>query len=260
MSEQHVYDEEQAERLAAIYTAPATVDRRQRMLELLDLDTGESVLSIGCGPGYEPAALAESVEEDGRVHGIDNSEEILAMAKDHCDDFPQVTLELADAADLPVPDGSFDAAVASLVYEYSPHVDDAVAELNRALRPGGRAALISTDWESTVWHSTDAERMDRVVDAFTDMFAYPRLGSQLTGYFESAGITVEHVEPYSNLLTDLDSYAGLMLELVKGQLEGDETIEQSEIEAWERDLRELDAAGETFFNLTYYLYIARKPE
>lgn len=260
MSEQHVYNDEQAERLAAVYTAPATVNRRQRMIELLDLQTGESVLSIGCGPGYEPAAIAEEVGESGRVYGIDNSEEILAMADDHCAEFPQVTVELADAADLPVPDERFDAAVASLVYEYSPRVDVAIAELDRALRPGGRAALISTDWASAVWHSTDANRMDRMLNTFTEMFADPRLGSRLTGHLTNTGLTVEHVEPYSNLLTDLDSYAGLMLDLMKGQLEDNEAIEQAEIEAWEQDLRALDEAGETFFNLTYYLYIARKPK
>lgn len=258
MSDRHVYDEEQAERLAAVYTASSTVDRRERLLELLDLDAGESVLSIGCGPGYEPAAIAEAVGIDGRVHGIDNSEDILAMAEDRCAEFPQVTLEHADAADLPVDDEAFDAAVASLVYEYSPTVEVALSELNRTLRPGGRAAILSTDWDSMVWHSTDAERMDRSIESFTEVYANPRMGSQLTSYLLDVGFTIEHVEPYSNLETDLDGYAGLVLELFKGQLEADETFDQSEIEAWERDLRGLDEAGETFLNLTYYLYLVRK--
>lgn len=260
MSDQHIYDEQQAERLAALYTAPSTMDRRQRMLELLDLDAGDSVLSIGCGPGYEPAAIAEAVGGDGRVHGIDNSEDVLAMAEDHCADLSHVTFDLADATDLPVSDDSFDAAVASLVYEYSPHVDDAVAELYRTLLPGGRAGLVSTDWNSTVWHSTDADRMDRVIDAWKDMYAHPRLGSQLTSYLREVGFTVEHVEPFSNLQTDLDGYAGLALDLIKGQVESDDTFDQSEIEAWERDLRRLEKAGDTFLNVTYYLYVVRKPE
>jgi len=119
---------------------------------------------------------------------------------------------------------------------------------------------MSTDGDSTVWHSTDADRMDRAIEAFTDIYANPRLGSRLTSFLLDAGFTVEHVEPYSNLATDLDGYAGLVLELFKGQLEADEAFDRSEIEAWERDLRDLDEAGETFLNLTYYLYIVRKPE
>lgn len=260
MSDQHVYAEEQAERLAAIYTAPATVDRRQRLMELLEPDAGDSVLSIGCGPGYEPAALADAVGTDGQVHGIDNSDDVLAMAKDHCADLSHVTLERADATDLPVPDESFDAVVASLVYEYTPRVDIAVAELERVLRPGGHAGLVSTDWESMIWHSTDADRMDRVIEVWKDVYANPRLGSQLTPYLRETGFTVEHVEPYSNLQTDLDTYGGLTLDLFKGQLEADERFDPSEIAAWEQDLREIDEAGDTFLNVTYYLYLVRKSE
>lgn len=260
MADQHVYEGKQADRLARAYTAPETVDRRQRVLELLGLAAGESVLSIGCGPGYEPAAIAEAVGDSGRVHSVDNSEAMLAMAEDHCAEHSHLTFELADATDLPVPDESFDAAVASLVYEYSPHVDAAVAELHRSLRPGGRAGLVSTDWDSTVWHSTDADRMDRMIEGFKDMYANPRLGSQLTPYLQQAGFTIEHVEPFTNLQTDLDGYAGLVLDVIKGQVQESETLDRSEIEAWEQDLREIDEADETFFNLTYYLYVARKPE
>lgn len=143
------------------------------------------------------------------------------MAADHCEEYPQVTFEHADAADLPVEDDRFDAAVASLVYEYSPRVDDAVAELHRVLRPGGRAALISTDWDSTVWHSSDPDRMDKAIEGFTDIYANPRLGSQLTSHLTNGGLSIEHVEPYSNLATDLDEYPELLLEFIKGQLKDD---------------------------------------
>jgi ubiquinone/menaquinone biosynthesis C-methylase UbiE len=79
MTDQHVYDEEEAKRVAAIYTAPSTVDRREWLMEHLDLEPGQSALSIGCGPGYEPEAMAERVGTEGRVFGIDNSEDVLAI-------------------------------------------------------------------------------------------------------------------------------------------------------------------------------------
>lgn len=43
------------------------------------------------------------------------------------------------------------------------------------------------------------------------------------------------MEPHSNLATDLDDYPELMLELIRGQLEDDESFNQDEIEAWEPD-------------------------
>lgn len=260
MSDQHVYDDEQAERLAAIYTAPATVERRQWILDHLDLAGGESVLSIGCGPGHEPAAIAKQVGETGHVHGIDNSEDVVAMAHDHCDEFPQVTITHADATELEVGDASFDAAIASLVYEYSPEVDTALAELYRALTPGGRAAVLAADWDSTVWHSSDPDRMDRAIEAWKDVYANPHLGSKLTTYVDETDFTIEQVAANSYLETDLDTYAGFLLELIKGHLEEETAIDQTVIDDWEHDLREIDEAGETFFSLTYYLYMVTKPD
>lgn len=260
MSDQHVYNDEQAERLAAIYTAPATVERRQWLLEHLEPKTGESVLSIGCGPGHEPAAIAKHVGEQGHVHGIDNSDDVVAMAEDHCAEFEHVTVEHADAIDLPVADERFDAAIASLVYEYAPEVDTALAELYRVLKPGGRAAVLAADWDSTVWHSSDAERMDRVIESWKTVYAHPRLGSQLTSYLDESGFTIDQVAANSYLETDLDTYAGFLFELIKGHLEEADVLNQAVIEDWEQDLKGIEEAGETFFSLTYYLYMVHKPD
>lgn len=260
MSEQHVYDEEEAKQLEAIYTSLSAAERRQLVRDRLELQLGEAVLSIGCGPGFEPAELAKAVGESGRVYGIDVSDAMLAMADRHCADLPHLTLEQGDATDLPVANESFDAAVSVQVYSYVHDVDSAVAELNRVLRPGGRAAVYSTDWDTFVWHSSDRARMDRAIDAWTDVYAHPHLGPQLASYFHDVGLTVEHVEPNSILNTDLDgTFAGYVIDLFRGQMEADETCEPREIDSWEQDLRELDAVGETFFNLTQYLYIVRKP-
>lgn len=84
------------------------------------------------------------------------------------------------------------------VYAY---VDTAVAEPNRVLRPGGRAAVYSTDWDNFVWHFTDRTRMDRAITTWTDVYANPHLGTQLASYFDDAGLVVEHVEPNSILNT-----------------------------------------------------------
>lgn len=261
MSDQHVYDEEEAKRIEAIYTTSAAANRRQLVRDRLALEPNEAVLSIGCGPGFEPAELAEVVGEGGHVHGIDVSEAMIAMADDRCGDLPQVTIERGDAGDLPVEDAAFDAAVSVQVYEYLNDVSAAMNELKRALRPGGRAAVYSTDWDNFVWHTSDRNRMQRVTDAFTEVYVHPHLGSRLASYFDDVGLTVEHVEPNSILNTNLDeTFAGFVIDLFSGQMEESGTFDQAEIAAWERDLRELDEKGETFFNLTQYLYIVRKPE
>lgn len=259
MTDQHVYDEEEARRLEAIYTTPSGAERRQLVRDRLGLQSGNEVISIGCGPGFEPAELAEVVGEGGTVYGVDVSEAMLAMADNQCEGLPQVTLEQGDAVDLPVADESFDAAVAVQVYSYVQDLDTALNELSRVLRPGGQAAVYSTDWNSMVWHSSNPDRMERVINAWKDVYANPHLGSQLAAAFHDAGLTIEHVEPNSILNTRLDeTFAGFVVDLFRGQMEESGEFDQPEIEEWEQDLYSLDERGETFFNLTQYLYIVRK--
>lgn len=259
MTGPHVYDEEEAQRLAAIYTASSTVDRREWLMEHLDLEPGESVLSVGCGPGYEPEAMAERVGTAGRVYGIDNSEDVLAIGTNHCDAYPHVTLEHGDADAIPIDDERFDVAVGAYVYEYVPDIESAIDELYRVIAPGGRAAVISGDWDTAVWQSSDPERMDHILDTWMTFFADPNRGSNLRAAFTRSPFEIDSVEPYVYLETDLDDYAGRLLALVKGHLE-EEGIDQSKIADWEQDLRNLEATGETFFSFTSFLYLVRKPD
>lgn len=253
-------DGEGATRLEQIYTTPSAEELRQVVTDQLDLQAGEAVLSVGCGPGFELVALAEAVGERGHVHGIDIDEETLASAEDRCGDLPQVTLERGDATDLPVADESYDVAVAKQVYQFVDDIDAAVSELHRVLCPGGRAAVVAGDVDTQVIHSSDRTRTKRASEAVRDARPTPHLGSRLTSYLDDAGLTVEHIEPKPTLHTEINERVAQGIEARREILEADESFDQSEIEAWEQDLRDLDEAGETFVYESQFVYIARKPE
>lgn len=104
------YDADEAvDHEAAIYRTQAVEDRRQQIRDRLTLGPGEDVLSVGCGPGFEPAEIAEVVGPTGRVYGIDRSQPMLDAATTRCVDLPQVRLSRGDAATLPVADESVDS-------------------------------------------------------------------------------------------------------------------------------------------------------
>src|SRR5207244_524678 len=85
----------------------------------------------------------------GRVVGIDLSNEMLSMGRARCTGLPWVELGEADAVSLPFPKATFDAAVASQVYEYVGDLARALAEARRVLRPGGR--LLVPEAEVAAW-------------------------------------------------------------------------------------------------------------
>src|SRR5437899_6382039 len=92
-----------------------------------------SVLDVGCGEG-QIARVAGYVGAT-RVLGIDPTWAQLSVARARRGP-PAYCRGIADA--LPFPADSFDAVVACLVFEHIEAVDEALAEVGRVLRPGGR--------------------------------------------------------------------------------------------------------------------------
>ena len=100
------------------------------LAELLGPGGGQTCLDVGCGSGRYAAVLAEL---GYRPVGIDVSTDQLRIARGRLRD-----LARADAAALPVRPASADAAVALYVHTDVEDFGAVVAEVGRALRPGGR--------------------------------------------------------------------------------------------------------------------------
>lgn len=109
-----------------------------RLVALSGAEPGEHVLDVGCGSGYFSRRVAPAVGRDGSVVGIDPSQPMLDYATAHAPD--NCVFRAAGAEDLPFADASFDLVVSSLAFHHIP-VEcraDAVREIFRVLRPGGR--------------------------------------------------------------------------------------------------------------------------
>src|SRR6478672_3304972 len=160
------FDDRASRRVEAIYLTPDVVGQRGRVLDALALARNERVVDLGCGPGLLALEMAHRVGMQGEVQAIDASPSMLALAARRCYGKSWVQLALGDVTRLPYPDAHFHAAVCTQVYEYVTDIDVALLELHRIVRPGGRIAVVDTDWESCVWHSSDAQRMRRVIEVW----------------------------------------------------------------------------------------------
>jgi len=92
-----------------------------------------SVLDVGCGEGQ--IARVAGYLGAARVVGIDPTWAQLSVARQRGGE-PAYCRGIADS--LPFPAASFDAVVACLVFEHIEAVDEALAEVGRVLKPGGR--------------------------------------------------------------------------------------------------------------------------
>jgi ubiquinone/menaquinone biosynthesis C-methylase UbiE len=163
------FDEKALLHLEMTYRAPEVAAQRRILLETIAPRAVERALDIGCGPGFVTEELARAVGTTGTVHAIDNSESSVMMTRRRCAEFPNVQVQVAGATELPYPDAQFDLAVSTQVYEYVRDVPQALSELRRVLRAGGRAAIIDTDWHSILWHSGDPARMARILKFGTNI-------------------------------------------------------------------------------------------
>jgi arsenite methyltransferase len=118
--------------------------------------------------------------------------------------------------------------------------------------------VLDTDWDSIVWHSSDKERMARVLAAWEQHLVDPHLPRTLRGSLERAGLQVAppHVVPLCNVGFDPATYSAGLLDLVAGFVVGRNGLTAEEVHAWATDLRSLGA--DAFFSLNRYLFCAAK--
>jgi SAM-dependent methyltransferase len=113
-------------------------------LDWLSLPAHTRWLDVGCGTG----ALSETILKRAlpqQVVGIDLAEGFIAFAQSRLSD-PRIEFRVGDARALPVEEGGFDAAVAGLVLNFVPEPAKALAEMRRAVRPGGTVAVYVWDY------------------------------------------------------------------------------------------------------------------
>lgn len=255
------YDEEATKRLLAAYVTPDMVAQREQFLRALSPRLGERVLDVGSGPGFLAGAIAEAVGSSGAVFGVDISAPLLAVARSHCAHQSWVGFRDADAAQLPFPDHDFDAVISTQVLEYVRDVDAVLAEIHRVVRPGGRVAIVDTDWDSIVWHSPNRERMNRILAAWEQHAVNPHLPRTMANRLRHAGFRVElqQVIPLFNPAYDENTYSNRIIDLIVPFLIGRNGITRDEAEAWARELRQFGDRGEYFFSLNRYLFLAKRP-
>ena len=116
------FTKEAAKRLEKIYLTRDVMAQRSETIRQLDLSIGESVLDIGCGPGYLCESMAEIVGRHGAVVGIDISTDLIAVCNRRKAS-TWISYVIGDATKLNQADASFDVVVCTQVAEYVPDVD-----------------------------------------------------------------------------------------------------------------------------------------
>jgi ubiquinone/menaquinone biosynthesis C-methylase UbiE len=104
-----------------------------------------TILDVGCGGGRTLSKLAAQAGE-GKVYGIDHSEESVAASKKtnaRWIDMDRVEVRLGSVSQLPFPDGIFDLATAVESHFWWPDLPADMREIYRVLKPHGQFIVIA---------------------------------------------------------------------------------------------------------------------
>ncbi|WP_432938272.1 methyltransferase domain-containing protein [Kribbella sp. CA-253562] len=221
-------------------------------LEQLAPRAGDVALDVGSGTGEDVAALRDLVE---RAVGVEPHEGLRAESVRR---FPGLEVVDGDALALPFEDESFDVIRCERVLQHIAEPSRAVAEMARALRPGGRIALIDTDWGTALLHPVIPDIYDRLTASMLADSPNPYSGRTLRALLVNAGLNVTAETAATWIESQDGARQGVAPAMIEAGAAGG-VITPSEAEAFTHTLTEAAARGAFHMSLTMYAVTAVKP-
>ena len=118
---------------------PTFAPAHRRIVELAEIRPGVQVLDVATGTG---GVAREAAALGAHVTGIDVSSGMLEVARQRSP--AGIVYLMAEAAELPFPDGSVEVVTCGFGLSHMPHADDVLSEVRRVLRSTGR--LVASCW------------------------------------------------------------------------------------------------------------------
>lgn len=162
---------------------------------------GQTVLDIGCGPGYATLDLAEIVGPRGRVLAVDRSRRFLDAlgAAARARGLRNIEAREADLDEATFPPGEADAAWARWVFAFVPRPRNLLERVARALKPGGvfiaQEYFAYSTWKLMPRLPELEELVSRVVESWRGSGGEPDIGLDLPVWLKELGFTLRATNP-----------------------------------------------------------------
>ena len=242
------------------YGASEIVSQRKRTIESASVKPGESILDIGCGTGFLTFDMAPIVGESGYILALDPKPSMVEATKDRCAGFCQIEVKQGDITSIPSSKTQFDLVTCTQVLLYVENIDKALSEMFRVLKPGGRIAILETDWQSVVINSGFPELTRTIIDAWDTTVSSPNLPKKLTKLLLDKRFhsIKSKVIPLLNSEYLPDSFSGSAIEWLPKTAYKRGGISRTQGKLWVEDLKQRGKDGNYFFCVNRFLFTAYK--
>lgn len=119
---------------------------RQYTMQVMDVKQGEAALDVCCGTCDWTIALAQAVGKEGKVYGLDFSQNMLSIGEEKIKalNLDQVKLVHGNAMQLPFEDNTFDYVTIGFGLRNVPDYMHVLREMTRVVKPGGKVVCLET--------------------------------------------------------------------------------------------------------------------
>jgi ubiquinone/menaquinone biosynthesis C-methylase UbiE len=218
------------------------------------LSPGLAVVDFGCGPGHLTVELARRVGPAGRVHALDLNAEFVRRTRARAEAEGVagcVTVHHVTSDGIPLPPGTLDRVVCKNVLEYVDDPARTLASFRAALRPGGIAHVIDSDWALLAVEPLGLERTSELFAAARHAYRTPQIGRQLHRLFRSKGFRDVEVQVLAN--TDLKGHMAPIVWNMVGYARSSGKLAPAVLDAIVADVKRAIAAGEFLLLLPQFL-------
>ena len=168
-----------------------TAEERIPLYLKVGMKDADSILDVGCGSGIVTRDIANLTA--GVVTGVDESTDMINVAKRVLNDHNNINLCVGDADHLPFCDDSFDITSCNLVLMWARDPQKVVDEMTRVTKKQGMVlASLEPDYGGKL-HYPEHQKIDPIFagKAIIDKRGDPHIGRKLRSFFVKAGLKTE---------------------------------------------------------------------
>src|SRR2546429_1551550 len=168
---------------------------------------GDTILDVGCGPGFAALELADIVGRDGRVIAIDQSRRFLDHLRAQCEArrLSNVSTSQHDLASYAFDDVQADGAWLRWILAFVPHPRRVLRGLADALTPGGRVAIHEyfayESWKVVPRDPEFESFVAAVMASWRARGGEPNVGLELASWLTAMGFQVQSTRTITEVVT-----------------------------------------------------------
>jgi SAM-dependent methyltransferase len=161
-----------------------------------------------------------------------------------------------DAQALKFPDASFDCCRTERMLMHLNVPEQALAEMVRVVRPGGRIVVFDFDWDTVFVDSPYKETTRKIVQTFSDGIKHGWIGRSLPRLFHAAGLTEVACVPHAVRIYCAFAHRLLDGHLTKAQATG--ILSSDELTCWWAHLEKAEDVGQFHLGFLGFIVSGRK--